>query len=59
MRKLGNSLAIIVHEKIAKEAREGDVVKISLLKSRSKGEDLLQKYAGEVAMPVYLDSKPV
>jgi len=48
VRRLGNSLAVIVPDRIAKEvgAREGDEVKISLLASKSKAKDKLTKYAG-------------
>jgi antitoxin component of MazEF toxin-antitoxin module len=49
VRRVGNSLAVIVPEKVAKEAgaREGDVVKISLLKSTGKErKDALMKFAG-------------
>jgi antitoxin component of MazEF toxin-antitoxin module len=49
VRRVGNSLAVIVPDRIAKEigAREGDRVKISLLASKSrKPREVLTEYAG-------------
>jgi hypothetical protein len=49
VRRLGNSLAVIVPDKIAKEAgaHEGERVKILLMTSTAaKGKNVLMKYAG-------------
>jgi len=55
LRKLGNSLAVIVPSKIAREmgTREGDEVKVSVMKKDSKGRTALLQYAGS-----HLGSKP-
>ena len=48
VRKLGDSLAIIVPKKIAKEigAKSGDKVKVSLLKTEAEARSVLDKVAG-------------
>jgi len=48
VRKLGNSLAVIVPKKIADEvgAKSGDNVRVSLLKSEAHGRSSLDEIAG-------------
>ena len=49
VRRLGNSLAVIVPNQIAVEtgAREGDDVKVSIMSTRSSGSSALDEFAGK------------
>lgn len=48
MRRLGNSMAVIIPKEVIEEtgAREGDVVKLSLAIPRARREEVLNKLAG-------------
>lgn len=48
MRRLGNSMAVIIPKGVLEEAgvREGDVVKLSLPIPKSKRREVLRKIAG-------------
>jgi antitoxin component of MazEF toxin-antitoxin module len=48
VRKLGNSLAVIVPKKIAEEvgAKSGDKVRVSLLKAKAGAKSSLDEFAG-------------
>lgn len=48
VRRLGNSMAVIIPKKVLEEAgaKEGDVVKLALPIPKSKRQEILRKIAG-------------